>query len=127
MLPVRNVGHHIGTCYEGQKLRSPSGGRIYQQKFIVMAKKLTGLLNLSKIPKELIGQTKKGEKCLFVDIIPNRNGADEYGNTHTITLYNKNTKQTIYLGNLKEVEFGKSGAATPAGQPASSVEDDLPW
>ena len=94
-----------------------------------MAKKLTGLLNLSKIPKELIGQTKKGEKCLFVDIIPNRNGADEYGNTHTITLYNKNTKKTIYLGNLKEVEFGKSGAATPAGQPASSEEDnsDLPF
>ena len=90
-----------------------------------MATKLTGLLNLSKIPKELIGQTKKGEKCLFVDIIPNRNGADEYGNTHTITLYNKNTKQTIYLGNLKEVEFGKSGAATPAGQPASSVGDDM--
>ena len=90
-----------------------------------MAKKLTGLLNLSKIPKELIGQTKKGEKCLFVDIIPNRNGADDYGNTHTITLYNKNTKQTIYLGNLKEVEFGKSGAATPAGQPASSEEDDM--
>ena len=89
-----------------------------------MAKKLTGLLNLSKIPKELIGQTKKGEKCLFVDIIPNRNGANEYGNTHTITLYDKNTKQTIYLGNLKEVEFGKSGAATPAGQPASPVEDD---
>ena len=92
-----------------------------------MAKKLTGLLNLSKIPKELIGQTKKGEKCLFVDIIPNRNGADEYGNTHAITLYDKNTKQTIYLGNLKEVEFGKSGAATPAGQPAVSEEDDLPF
>ena len=92
-----------------------------------MAKKLTGLLNLSKIPKELIGQTKKGEKCLFVDIIPNRNGADEYGNTHTITLYNKNTKQTIYLGNLKEVEFGKSGAATPAGQSATSEENDLPF
>ena len=92
-----------------------------------MAKKLTGLLNLSKIPKELIGQTKKGEKCLFVDIIPNRNGADEYGNTHTITLYNKNTKQTIYLGNLKEVEFGKSGAAAPVGQPTPSEEDDLPF
>ena len=93
-----------------------------------MAKKLTGLLNLSKIPKELIGQTKKGEKCLFVDIIPNRNGADEYGNTHTITLYDKNAKQTIYLGNLKEVEFGKSGAATPAGQSTTSAEDtDLPF
>ena len=92
-----------------------------------MATKLTGLLNLSKIPKELIGQTKSGNKCIYVDIVLNRNGADEYGNTHTITLYNKNTKQTIYLGNLKEVEFGKSGAATPAGQPASSEEEDLPF
>ena len=79
---------------------------------------------MSKIPKELIGQTKTGDKCIYVDIVPNRNGADDYGNTHTITLYNKNTKQTIYLGNLKEVEFGKSGAATPAGQPASSEVDD---
>ena len=92
-----------------------------------MAKKLTGLLNLSKIPKELIGQTKKNEKCIYIDIVPNRNGADNYGNTHASTLYNKNTKQTIYLGNLKEVEFGKSGAATPDGQPASSEEDDLPF
>ena len=89
-----------------------------------MAKKLTGLLNLSKIPKELIGQTKKGSKCIYIDIVPNRNGADDYGNTHTITLYNKNTKQTIYLGNLREVEFGKSGAATPPEPPVPSAEDD---
>ena len=93
-----------------------------------MAKKLTGLLNLSKIPKELIGQTKKMEKCIYIDIVPNRNGADNYGNTHTITLYNKNTKQTIYLGNLKEVEFGKSGVATPPEPPVPSEEDsDLPF
>ena len=92
-----------------------------------MAKKLTGLLNLSKIPKELIGQTKKGSKCIYVDIVPNRNGADDYGNTHAITLYDKNTKQTIYLGNLKEVEFGKSGAATSQTASAPADEDDLPW
>ena len=92
-----------------------------------MAKKLTRLRNLSKIPKELIGQTKKADKCIYIDNVPNRNGADNYGNTHAITLYDKNTKQTIYLGNLKEVEFGKSGAAAPAGQPASSEENDLPF
>ena len=92
-----------------------------------MAKKLNGMLNLSKIPKELIGQTKKNEKCIYIDIVPNRNGADNYGNTHAITLYDKNTKQTIYLGNLKEVEFGKSDAAASAGQPAASEENDLPF
>ena len=89
-----------------------------------MAKKLNGRLYLSKIPKELVLVDNNGRKYIYVDILPNRNGVDDYGNTHTITLYNKNTKQTIYLGNLKEVEFGKSGAATPAGQPAPSVEDD---
>ena len=89
-----------------------------------MAKKLNGRLYLSKIPKELVLVDNNGRKYIYVDILPNRNGVDDYGNTHTITLYNKNTKQTIYLGNLKEVEFGKSGAATPAGQPASSEVDD---
>lgn len=89
-----------------------------------MAKKLNGRLYLSKIPKELVLVDNNGRKYIYVDIVPNRNGADDYGNTHTITLYDKNTKQTIYLGNLREVEFGKSGAATPAGQPAPSVEDD---
>ena len=96
-----------------------------------MAKKLNGMLNLSKIPKELIGQTKKNDKCIYIDIVPNRNGADNYGNTHAITLYDKNTKQTIYLGNLKEVEFGKSGAgATAPGlrNPLPSTDDmDLPF
>ena len=90
-----------------------------------MAKKLNGRLYLSKIPKELVLGDDKGRKYIYIDIVPNRNGADNYGNTHAITLYDKNTKQTIYLGNLKEVEFGKSGAATPAGQQASPVEDDM--
>ena len=92
-----------------------------------MAKKLNGRLYLSKIPKELVLGDDKGRKYIHIDIVPNRNGADNYGNTHAITLYDKNTKQTIYLGNLKEVEFGKIGAATPAGQPAASVEDDMPF
>ena len=90
-----------------------------------MAKKLNGRLYLSKIPKELVLGDYNGRKYIYVDIVPSRNGVDNYGNTHAITLYDKNTKQTIYLGNLKEVEFGKSGAATPAGQPAPKVEDDM--
>ena len=78
-----------------------------------MPKKLTGLLNLSKIDKSLIGNTKKGDKCIFIDIVPIKGGQDEYGNTHNITLYNKNTRETIYLGKLKTQEFG-GGATAPA-------------
>ena len=78
-----------------------------------MPKKLTGLLNLSKIDKSLIGTTKKGAKCIFIDIVPIKGGQDDYGNTHNITLYNKNTRETIYLGKLKTQEFG-GGATAPA-------------
>ena len=93
-----------------------------------MAKKLNGRLYFSKIPKELVLVDNNGRKYIYVDILSNRNGADDYGNTHTITLYDKNTKQTIYLGNLREVEFGKSGAATPPEPPVPSAEDDdLPF
>ena len=89
-----------------------------------MARKLNGRLYLSKIPKELVLGDDKGRKYIYVDIVPNRNGADEYGNTHTITLYNKNTKQTIYLGNLKEVQFG-SGA--PGLRNPLPETEDLPF
>ena len=89
-----------------------------------MARKLNGRLYLSKIPKELVLADDKKRKYIYVDIVPNRNGADEYGNTHTITLYNKNTKQTIYLGNLKEVQFG-SGA--PGLRDPLPETDDLPF
>ena len=88
-----------------------------------MPKKLTGLLNLSKIDKSLIGNTKKGDKCIFIDIVPIKGGQDEYGNTHNITLYNKNTRETIYLGKLKTQEFG-AGATAPA--PAPGLRNPLP-
>ena len=91
-----------------------------------MAKKLNGRLYLSKIPKELVLGDDKGRKYIYVDIVPNRNGADEYGNTHTITLYNKNTKQTIYLGNLKEVQFG-SGAPGLRNPLPSTDDIDMPF
>ena len=88
-----------------------------------MPKKLTGLLNLSKIDKSLIGTTKKGSKCIFIDIVPIKGGQDEYGNTHNITLYNKNTRETIYLGKLKTQEFGAGAGATA---PAPGLRNPLP-
>lgn len=91
-----------------------------------MATKLTGMINLSKIDKSLIGQTKKGEKCIFVDVVPIKVGQDDYGNTHQITLYNKNTKETIYLGKLKTQEFGKASVSA-SNAPSNEGGDDLPW
>ena len=89
-----------------------------------MATKLNGRLMLTKIPKNLIQSAtdKDGnvQKFVYVDIVPNRNGADQYGNTHSIQLYDKENKQVIYLGNLKPHEFG--------GQGSSQKDDgDLPF
>ena len=89
-----------------------------------MATKLNGRLYLSKIPKELVLGDDKGRKYIYVDIVPNRNGADEYGNTHTVTLYNKNTRETTYLGKLKTQEFG--APAQGLGDPLPETED-LPF
>ena len=88
-----------------------------------MAQKLTGLINLSRIPKELITKNKNNESTIWVDIVPNRNGADQYGNTHSIQLYDKANRKAIYLGNLKPEEFGsRNGGGNPGG-----CTDELPF
>lgn len=74
-----------------------------------MAEKLNGRLTLTKIPKELIQTANNGDKFIYVDIVPNRNGADQYGNTHAVCIYDKQNRRTIYLGNLKPQEFGNGG------------------
>lgn len=91
-----------------------------------MGKKLTGIINLSKIPKTKIKENKNGEKILYIDIVENKNGADKFGNTHSIQVWDKDMG-TIYLGNLKEAEFGKKdGEASPAPAPQGEGED-LPF
>jgi len=94
--------------------------------------KLHGLLNLSKIDKSLIFKNRNNESCIWVDVLEKRESPDQYGNTHTITIYNKEARQTIYLGDLRPQEFGSGAAATAApaapAAPASNNEpEDLPF
>ncbi len=98
-----------------------------------MATKITGMLNLSKIPKELLFTTKHGDKAIFIDIIKKKDGADQYGNEYTICLYDKENRKNIFLGDMKTQEFGNGGGSSSAsstkGAPASQDEasDDLPF
>lgn len=89
------------------------------------------MLNLSKIPKRLITENKNGEKILWVDIVPNRGGADQYGNTHSIQIYDKEAGKAVYLGNLKDVEFGQGAGNAPASPtspaPKGNDDSDLPF
>lgn len=88
-----------------------------------MSQKLNGRLALSKIPKELIQTANDGSRFCYIDIVPNRNGADQYGNTHSVSIYDKQKRERIYLGNLKPQEFGQNGQ----GGGNSRGDSDLPW
>ena len=89
--------------------------------------KLHGLLNLSKIDKSQIVTLKDGSKAIWIDILE-RKEPGKYGDTHTMTQYNKDTRTTTYLGNFKPQEFGK--AAAPASHDEAAQDDgkgDLPF
>ena len=89
--------------------------------------KLHGMLNLSRIPKGLITTNSKGEKVIWIDIFEKYDGQpDQYGNTHSIQVYNKDTREKTYLGNLKQQTFGSSNPA-PAAPAAGEGTDDLPF
>lgn len=109
---------------------------------------LHGALNLSRIPKELIFTNKAGEKIVYIDVTERRSPG-KYGETHSVTIYDKNSKQKIYIADLKPQEFGAAPAPqapasansyrqpaapapapapTPAPAPANAPEgDDLPF
>ena len=110
-----------------------------------MAEKLTGSLNLSRIPKGCITTKANGDKCIWIDVL-RKKAVDGYGNTHMVTLYDKEKRETVYLADLKRQEFGsKDAAAQQSGaqhfrerfQPTPSTEqpkeqpkeqgDDLPF
>ena len=78
-----------------------------------MATKLSGRLNLSLIPKDLIQTAQDGSKFVWIDVLEKLNPG-KYGETHTITVYNKNARQTVYLADLKQQEFGKAAVSQPA-------------
>lgn len=88
--------------------------------------RLTGMLVLSKIPKNLIVKNKKGESCIWVNVDENYRGPDQFGQTHTITMYDKENQRAIYLANLKPQEREKK---EPEAKPEVKVGegDDLPF
>ena len=90
-----------------------------------MATKITGMLNLSKIPKELLYTTKHGDKAIFIDIVKKKDGADQYGNEYTICLYDKENRKNIFLGDMKTQEFGGGkGSADVTNHGGFAGKDD---
>jgi len=104
-----------------------------------MAQLLSGVLNLSRIPKNLIQTNSKGEKILYIDLAE-RQTPGQYGDTHYIKVWDKESRQSYYIADLKPREFGQQSAPQqsapapapqrPAPAPAQSFDpqpEDLPF
>lgn len=100
----------------------------------------TGSICLTDIPKELITKGKNGKEYLNIAIFANKDGANQWGNTHYMTCAPKKEERVegvnYIIGNLKE-RGGESanpvdninapkGEGTTAQQ-ASGSDDDLPF
>lgn len=85
---------------------------------------------MSRIPKQLIKKNSKGESILWVDVNENLKPSD-YGDTHTITCYDKENQRKIYLANLRPEEPREPAqvAQAPAAPqaPIDNGDPDLPF
>lgn len=83
-----------------------------------------GSINLDQIKAAITGGVTpfKGAKGSYLDISVWVNETpDQFGNSLSIQVYNKDTKETTYLGNLKLAD------APGAPVAAVSAADDLPF
>lgn len=90
----------------------------------------TGIINLSRIPKELIKENRNGEKIVYADFSERRTPS-QYGDTHYLKLYDSLNRQQIYIGDFRPSNFTKTAdnrppQPAPAAPPAAD-NDDLPW
>jgi hypothetical protein len=94
-----------------------------------MSEALSGKINVTKILKQHLFKGNKGT-YLDITIWPNREGEDQYGNTHYITqslsreAREKGERGPI-LGNARPIQRGgPSAAAKAAPTPAATPEPD---
>ena len=95
-----------------------------------MAQLLSGRINLSKIPKDLIRYNNAGEAFVWVDVAERRE-TSQYGDTHNIYLYDSANRQKVYIGELRpkvipETRTAEDRArAMGPGQSAADVIGEL--
>ena len=105
-----------------------------------MAVFYSGIINLSKIPKDLIRENRNGDKIIYVDFAERR-APSQYGDTHYLKMNDSATRTQHYIGDFRprtigndaDGAIGQNTAPTaPAPAPAAdnSLEpqsDDLPF
>jgi hypothetical protein len=83
----------------------------------------TGSINLSKVKKDKLFTSEKGEKFLNITVWLN-DEPDNYGNLMSIQERGKKGEPVNYLGNLKE--YAKEQTSEPQKPPVSDgIDPDL--
>ena len=95
-----------------------------------MSRVINVSINLDKIDKSKIVKGKKGQ-YLNITVGENRDGEDQFGNTHYIIQSQTKEEREAkadknYLGNGKEFVFNNSNTPAPA-QVADTEDDGLPF
>ncbi len=90
-----------------------------------MSKRLSGTMNLDMIKEAIQGGVApfEGKKGKYIPITVWVNDElDQFGNIASLSVYNKETKKSTYLGNLKEFDAEAIGGSAPAAS-----TPDLPF
>lgn len=65
--------------------------------------------------------SNSGKRYIQVEVAPRQGGPDQYGKTHTVSVWDNVNKQRIYVGDGRAVEVGQRAPQSPA------PNDDLPY
>ena len=83
-----------------------------------MASILSGRINLSKIPQDLIRYNNAGEAFVWVDVSERREPS-QYGDTHNVSIYDSANRQKIYIGELRPKDIGQAGDNAAPARPSA--------
>ena len=82
-------------------------------------------IDVDKIPKERIWTGKNGARKLFATL-GERKEVGQYGETHTLYLWDKDAKEKTYIGSGKVKEWNGQTKGLKA-EPKRAEHDDLPF
>lgn len=94
-----------------------------------MSNRLKGFLRLSAIPKNLIQTTKSGAKGVYISVSELKEKG-KFGETHTITIWDKDAKKAIYICDLKPDDWeDRKGTENSRAENSRTDDgnDDLPF
>ena len=77
-------------------------------------------IDVAKLPSAAIYRNGEGRKFIIVEVAPRKDGEDQFGKTHTVSVWDAQAEQRVYVGS------GKAETIGTAQQNVSLNDDDLP-